>query len=386
MHKVALDEDYTFGLVYRAYIDRHAWAYNKETEKHPYSQKLLNRGAKPTIQRELLPIILLYDEVYLEPFDNFVLTWKENELIYPIKDETKHHYFKIRTGKTRYISSEAVTQYLEKFPPETILEPIIASLKERYDIELESGQLLNILKDKIPKEYDELMNRYYELLEDYGSVVAEALAEILGIDYQKASLDETTRKAKEDELKQLEKKLRVYNACINVYSDLCERLEFCNNVGAHLKTNIPLPTNLIAHIDAGKEEFSSFIGVMVKHLNWVIPTSYSDLIRLVDDKRIADFRTYCFSALENIIEGRSAAFQVEKEFKKANDAIATINKARKIDHFIFWISLPISVLINVAAPQFGYVSTAISFVTAYNHLRSFYLKRRYKWAMVGINI
>lgn len=144
--KLVLDEDFTYALVRRAYIDGYARPYSKSAEESSYSKMLLERGAQIHIQKEILPVMLLYDEVYIEPFDNFVLEW-EDKVIYPSRRD-KTGFLKIRDEGIRFSSSESVKKYLEKFPPETILEVITTLLENRYKLNLNKDQLLMILKEK----------------------------------------------------------------------------------------------------------------------------------------------------------------------------------------------------------------------------------------------
>ena len=388
MKKLVLDEDFTYALVRRAYIDGYARPYSKSAEESSYSKMLLERGAQIHIQKEILPVMLLYDEVYIEPFDNFVLEW-EDKVIYPSRKD-KTGFLKIRDEGIRFLSSESVKKYLEKFPPETILEVITTLLENRYKLNLNKDQLLMILKEKIPEEYDIIQRRHLELMSEiYGTPIVEELAKEFGWHYSKKALDETAYKKYVNELRQLEDKLRIYRPCATIYSDVCEKLEFCQKLGAHLKLNIALPTKTISgiHIKPEIEEFSAFVGIFVKNLKWVVPHSYPDLIRLVDDRRIVDFRSYFWSCLEDIREGRLTIDQVERKLRKANESITSIEKTRRIN-FISWLCLPLSILGHIV-PQLSplsIASTAISVVSHSMGLRNFMLKRKYRWAMVGLKV
>jgi len=385
MRKLVLDKDYTYALVRRAYIDGYAKPYSKAAEENSYSKMLLERGAQIHIQKEILPIMLLYDEVYIEPFDNFVLKW-EDKVVYPSR-ENKTGFLKIKDGSLRFLSSESVKKYLEKFPPETILEVITTLLKNRYKLNLNKDQLLKILKEKIPEEYDIIQRRHLELMvKIYGTSIIDELLKKSGWHYSKKVLDESTYKKYVNELKQLEDKLRIYRPCVTVYLDICEKLEFCQKLDAHLKLNIALPIKMISNINIKpeEEEFSAFIGIFVKNLKWVVPHSYSDLIRLVDDRRIADFRSYFWSCLEDVREGKLTIDEVERKLRKANEVITSIERTERLS-FISWLCLPLSIL-GYIVPQLSSLSKVISLVSTSINIRNFILKRKYRWAMVGLKL
>ena len=254
-------------------------------------------------------------------------------------------------------------------------------------LNLNKDQLLKILKEKIPEEYDIIQRRHLELMvKIYGTSIIDELLKKSGWHYSKKVLDESTYKKYVNELKQLEDKLRIYRPCVTVYLDICEKLEFCQKLDAHLKLNIALPIKMISNINIKpeEEEFSAFIGIFVKNLKWVVPHSYSDLIRLVDDRRIADFRSYFWSCLEDVREGKLTIDEVERKLRKANEVITSIERTERLS-FISWLCLPLSIL-GYIVPQLSSLSKVISLVSTSINIRNFILKRKYRWAMVGLKL
>lgn len=393
MTNILLDKDYTYGLIYRAYTENLAIPYSRDALSHPYSRGVLSQGGNPDIQRELLPALLLYDRVFVQPFDNFVLYTIDSksgkkESIYPAK-ETKSKYITIVGPFTRLPGSSTVKEFLDKIPPRTISDLLINYL-QRKNIRISREKLIRCLEVDAHRFYDDIFDRYIELLaETKGSKIAGVISKSIGIPYRKPRLDKTAKKQKMEELLKLKRKLDYYEPILSGYVYLAELLTYCEGYGANLKSSLGKSNQFeigkkrlheIKSIER-EDEYSTLIGVVFKNLWWTRPRSYEDLLRLSGHKNIDEFRNFIHGTVEEIKQGKTTIEKVDKKTKAASTALKSIKMAKRINKITFWFSIPLSVLVAFLNPVKG---ACVSVASALPGIYPYLARKRYKWALIDV--
>lgn len=110
---IILDDIYTYALVKRAYDEKLAEPYSKEALRNWYSNRLLRIGSDHTKQDEVLSYIIVYDNLYIQGFDNFILYDHTGDVIYPSKREREHSILKIyHIQQPTSLFLDAITSYI----------------------------------------------------------------------------------------------------------------------------------------------------------------------------------------------------------------------------------------------------------------------------------
>jgi hypothetical protein len=387
--RLVLDEDFTYGLIYRAHIDGYAEPYSQDTLQHPYSQNVLKIGARPEIQQKLLPSLLLYESIYIEPFDNFALYSFNRELIYP-QSETKQSIIAIQDSRKRSTSSDEVKKYLDSIPPEMIVDLLHDYILQRDNIDIDRNSLIKALREDIPKSFDTLNRRYYELASElFEPELAPILSSLLGLDYKPKPLDDTTKNRIAEELRDIESSLSIYSPIASAYTYIAQKMTYCEAANAHLLSTF-LPTNPtvlhksnVEYFTSNKgDEWSALVGVVFKNMAWIRPRSYDDFLQLSENRNIQEFRNFFHDSLEDIREGRTTLEKVDKRVRSVTDVIKRMKFVEKFDNITFWISLPIGILSNLVLP--GGAGIVISLALASPKLYSYVVGKKYRWALVDV--
>jgi hypothetical protein len=291
---------------------------------------------------------------------------------------------------TRLPGSSSVKEFLDKIPPRTISDLLITYL-QRKNIRISREKLIRYLEVDAPRSYDDISNRYIELLsETKGSKIAEVISKSIGIPYRKLRLDKTTRKQKMEELLKLKRKLNRYESIVSGYVYLAELLTYCEGYSANLKSSLVKLNQFeinnkrlyeIKSIEQG-DEYSSLIGVVFKNLWWIQPRSYGDLLRLSDHKNIDEFRNFIHGTVEDIREGKTTIEKVDKKTKAVATALKSIKMAERIK-ITFWVPISLSVLGHFLSRVQG---TFVSVASALPEMYAYLGKKRYKWAMIDVGL
>jgi len=371
--RLFLDEDFTYGLIYKAYIDGYAEPYSQTALQHPYSQKILNIGARSEIQQKLLPSLLLYESIDIESFDNFTLYSFNRKRIYP-RSETEQSIIVVQDSVPLSMSSDEVKKYLDSIPPEMIVDLLHDYILQRDNKNIDRNLLVKALREDIPKSFDILQRRYYELF----------IKELL-------PLDDTTKNRITKELRDIEASLSIYSPIVSAYTYIARKLTYCESANAHLLSTF-LPTNPtvlhksnVEYLTSNKgDEWSALIGVVFKNMPWIQPRSYEDFLQLSEKSNIQDFRNFFHSSLEDIREGRITLEKVEERARNVANVIERMSSVEKFNNITFWISIPIGILSNLVFPS-G-VGIAISLALASPRLYLYIERKRYRWALVDVAV
>lgn len=253
--RLFLDENFTYGLIYRAYIEGYAEPYPNALQ-HPYSQKVLNMGPRLEIQQKLLPSLLLYESIDIEHVDNFTLYSFNRKRILP-RSETKQSIIAFQDFIPSYISSDEVKKYLDSIPPEMIADLLHDYILQLDNIDIDRNLLVKALREDIPKSFDTLQRRYDEL----------SIKELL-------PLDDAAKNRIIKELSNIEALLHRYSSIISAYTYIARKLTDCEAANAHLLSTF-LPTNPtvlhksdVEHLTSNKgDEWSALVGVVFKNMH-----------------------------------------------------------------------------------------------------------------------
>jgi hypothetical protein len=380
--RLALDEDFTYGLIYRAYIDGYAEPYSQSSLQDPYSQNVLKIGSRPEIQQKLLPSLLLYESIYIEPFDNFALYSFNRELIYPQR-ETKQSIIAIQDSRKRGTSSDEVKKYLDSIPPEMIVDLLHDYILQRDNINVDRNLLIKALREDIPKSFDTMISRCYELASEL------FVSSFLESHYKLKPLDDTTKNRIAEELRDIEASLSIYSPIASAYTYIAQKLTYCEAANAHLlSTFLPTsPTVLhksnVQYLTSNKgDEWSALVGVIFKNMPWIQPKSYKDFLQLSENSNIQEFRNFFHNSLEDIREGRTTLEKIDERVRNVAGMIKRIKFVEKFDNITFWISIPIGILSDLVLP--GGAGIVISLALASPKLYSYVEGKKYRWALVDV--
>jgi hypothetical protein len=388
--RLVLDKDFTYGLIYRAYIDGYAEPYSQSSLQSSYSQNILKIGCRPEIQQKLLPILLLYESIDIEPFDNFTLYSLNRKRIYP-QSETEQSIIAVRSVP-RYMSSDEVKKYLEYIPPEIIVDLLHDYILQRDNINIDRNLLIKALREDIPNSFDTLIRRYYELAGKlFEPKIAPILSSLLGLHYKPEPLDDTTKNRIAKELRDIETLLGIYSPIASAYTYIAQKLRYCEAANAHLLSTF-LPTNPmvlrksnVEYLTSNKgDEWSALVGVVFNNMPWVHPKSYEDFLRLSENKNIQEFRNFFHDSLEDIREGKTTLVKVEERVRNVANVIKRMSFVEKFDNITFWISIPIGILSDLVLPPGAGI--VISLALASPKLYSYVAGKRYRWALVDVSL
>ena len=386
--RLVLDEDFTYALIYRAYSDGYARPYSQKTLQSPYSRRVLSIGSDTELQQKLLPSLLLYESIEIEPFDNFVLYSSNRKSIYP-KEEVKEGTVMVGNSVPRLISSDEVKKYLDVVPPEMIVDLLHSYLLRRARVNIDKSSLIKILREDIPKYYDELRPRYFKLTSRLlEPELAPLLSELFGTTYTAKPLDEATKNKLSRKLKEVKELLDTYSLIASAYTYIARKLTYCESMNAHLLSTF-LPANPVdlRRSDVRQlasdrsDEWSALVGVVFTNMPWIRPRTYDEFLKLSKNKNVQDFRDYFHDSLEDIREGRTTLEKVAEKIRSAARALKRVRFAKRLNYVMtFWALIPIDILSSLPPVA----RCAISLATVSPQLYSYIERRRYRWALIDV--
>jgi len=387
--RLVLDKDFTYGLIYRAYSDGYAEPYSQSSLQSSYSQNVLMIGSRPEIKQKLLPSLLLYESIDIEPFDNFILYSFNRKRIYPPRSETEQSIIAVQESMPRYMGSDGVKKYLDSIPPEMIVDLIHEYVLQQANVNIRKNTIIKALKKEIPKSYDRLVLRRYELYNRlHEPKLAPLLSRLLGLPYKAKLLDKATKNKITRELKAIEARLRIYDPIVSAYTYITQKLIYCESVDAHLlSTFLPAnPTALrkgnVRRVASDKgDEWSALIGVVFNNMPWIRPRTYDELLHLSENKNIQEFRDFFYNSLEDVREGRTTLEKVAERARNAANVVKRIRSAEKFAHITAWISIPIEILSSLLPLTASYI---LSLALASPELYSYVERRKYRWALIDV--
>lgn len=385
--KLLLDKDYTFGVIFRAYVDGYSQPYSENILEHPYSKEVLSLGGNALIQRDLLSTLLLYDHIEIEPFDNFVLYTLGNKQVYPRSEMESI----VRVGRSVLVrdSGAEVKKYLDLVPPEMVVDLLYDRLVKRDRLKIDREGLIKALKEDIPSSYDEIREKYYDLFSEAIEPQLEPLfRELLGDNYQTKPLDSVRRKKIDQDLSQIKNRYLEYETIASSYTYIVKKLINCDLENADLRSSF-VPSHVVDVKPSGldlvksnRDELSALAAVMFHNMPWVRPKNYEDFLKLSEHKNIEEFRNFFHESLEDIKEGKITLEDLVQKANRASEVVKRIESATKVDNISFWLSIPIGILSSfVLSPVSG---ASVSVALASPKLYTFVEKRRYRWALVDV--
>jgi len=390
--RLVLDTEFSYGLIYRAYVDGYAKPYSQSALQNRYSQEVLKIGSRPEVQQELLPSLLLYESIEIEPFDNFILYSSNMKGLYP-KKETDQNIIVVGESIPRYIFGigigDEVKKYLDYIPPEMIVDLLHGFLLRRRNVDINKDVIIKALKKDIPESYDMLSCRYFELYSQlHESKLAPLLSSLLGLPYKARSLNSAAKNKIAKQLKNIEALLSIYEPIASAYTYIARKLTYCENANAHLRSTF-LPVNPTALRESNvnqlasdkSDEWSTLVGVVFTNMPWIRPRSYEEFFQLSENKNIQDFRNFFHESLEKIMEGETTLEKVSEKARNAAKAVERIRRAEELNTITFWISIPIGILSFLLSSG---VSLGVSLALASPKLYSYIESRRYQWALVDV--
>jgi hypothetical protein len=287
------------------------------------------------------------------------------------------------------MGSDGVKKYLDSIPPEMIVDLIHEYVLQQANVNIRKNTIIKALKKEIPKSYDRLVLRRYELYNRlHEPKLAPLLSRLLGLPYKAKLLDKATKNKITRELKAIEARLRIYDPIVSAYTYITQKLIYCESVDAHLlSTFLPAnPTALrkgnVRRVASDKgDEWSALIGVVFNNMPWIRPRTYDELLHLSENKNIQEFRDFFYNSLEDVREGRTTLEKVAERARNAANVVKRIRSAEKFAHITAWISIPIEILSSLLPLTASYI---LSLALASPELYSYVERRKYRWALIDV--
>lgn len=369
---IFFDVPYTYSILQAGYTEGYVKPYSLSSLDHPYSQRVLAMGAHPETRKAALQMLLLYDNCFLDPFDNFTIEGLEQEGLATV--------------------AESQTLYLTLRPEDIIQAKALASfiwadLQARgYHYTYEE-----VIR-KISDEAEEHCNLFEERLQRGGgrasAEVQAMLAESKG-DFERAhkirqEYLENAYKI-EQEVKEIDQKLNRFQPIVDAYNHISYLLKQSETLKMTALTKVIVPpgqlskgqlTNALRGISEDEMAVAMLFFDNLKHLE---VDSIKDVIKYRKRNEVTEFRTQIGECIEGLRKGKIDLDGIRKRIDKANRAIDKVGIASKAGTWTTALSLPVGILALLSGTPVGFGLT-LAGVAALGY--SAWLKSHYKWTLL----
>jgi len=398
-NEITLYSDYSDGFLGAAIDEKLITAVD-------FKMPLLRNAKKSPYKNRSLELFLLFDKIHLRGLPEDVrMPSLEHEGRVEIRDVNTSHWhkwMKNRLGVEKHGKESAEllakTFYMKPFILEELiskyskygLNPELTSLIERHanvkslskrrvlNTILDFGSYYSILMlmfDKMQDEQDGIVSplrKKYESSDDFVSNVLPLIHSSIN-----SKLSE----------EQIEWFLTEFDLSLNLACRLLSIFE----ESAHQKIpiawlNSPLgsPVDCSSSVVNDYEKTFHILRCSFKDENLVFPevTSFSEVSRLRRDKRFADFRETLAFFAEEMAGGQERGIRkIRDDVKKANVALKSIGRCRKIGDIVTVLSLPTFIIDLIAAS--GIAGLSLSLIGTGIIVYSKIQEKQHNWILLG---
>lgn len=406
-NSVLVDDILTYAFVSKAYDDGFAKPYSIETLEHEYSKDILLAPKRFVNSWELfIAHALLHEKLYLVPFDNFSLYDKYGRRLYPSPEVTNSPLEVFQEGvyeikifdsfeiKEDIIPLQLTPQFIKAFA--RIHREQLGEIADKI-IDMEDSRLIEELYNA--RDYLASLNAEEEQCLAVGpeKYRKPMLANIIAADFNLLPPPPRTVPKKCLDSKERER-YALYSTLRSIYTQLLSYMETVTKInvipGVYLTHNFDkqvlgrnIPRNELKDIFSKKKDEYVIIGIVFRHLHWIIPKTVSKLWNIIDRTEITDFRSEIHSLISDLEEGKLTLEEIENKLSKVNKSIQKIKYIKSIERIgslVTYISLPADILLNVWLKTPIGLSILTTLVVLPLSVYGHCLKRKYKKYLIDL--
>jgi len=407
LDRALVDDVLTYAFISKAYDDGFAKPCSSRAIEDEHSKDILLAPKRFVNSWDLFVAhALLYEKLYLVPFDNFSLYDKHGQRLYPSPQVINSPIDVFQEGvyerqifgsfeiKEDIIPLQLTTQFIKAFA--RVHREQLGKIADKI-IDMEDPRLIEELYNA--REYLASLSLEEEQCLAVGPekyrepILAEIIAEYRNLPpppprtVPKRCLD-----AKERE------KYELYSTLKDIYTQLLSFMETVTKInaepGVYITHNFDkqilgedISRSKLKEIFSKKKDEYVVIGLVFKHLHWTMPKTVSELWNIIDRTDITDFRSEIHSLITDLEEGKLTLKEIENKLSKVNESvlkIKSIKSIEKIGSLITYIFLPADIILSIWLNAPIGVGTLATLAVLPPYVYSLRLKRKYKRYLIDL--